>query len=29
MAHFKLGPGRVSRAVAHHSVEEIWYILRG
>jgi mannose-6-phosphate isomerase-like protein (cupin superfamily) len=29
MAHFELGVGRVSRAVAHHSVEEIWYILRG
>jgi mannose-6-phosphate isomerase-like protein (cupin superfamily) len=29
MAHFELGPGRVSRAVAHHRVEEIWYILRG
>ena len=29
MAHFELGARRVSRAVAHHSVEEIWYILRG
>jgi mannose-6-phosphate isomerase-like protein (cupin superfamily) len=29
MAHFELGTGRVSRAVAHHSVDEIWYILRG
>jgi mannose-6-phosphate isomerase-like protein (cupin superfamily) len=29
MAHFELGPGRVSRAVAHHSVDEIWYILHG
>jgi hypothetical protein len=29
MAHFELGAGRVSRAVAHHSVDEIWYILRG
>lgn len=29
MAHFELGPGRVSRAVAHRSVDEIWYILRG
>jgi len=29
MAHFELGAGRVSRAVAHHSVEEIWYILAG
>jgi mannose-6-phosphate isomerase-like protein (cupin superfamily) len=29
MAHFELGAGRVSRAVAHHSVQEIWYILDG
>jgi len=29
MAHFELGPGRVSRAVAHRSVDEIWFILRG
>ena len=29
MAHFELGAHRVSRAVAHHSVDEIWYILRG
>jgi mannose-6-phosphate isomerase-like protein (cupin superfamily) len=29
MAHFELGAGRVSRAVAHRSVEEIWYIVRG
>ena len=29
MAHFELGAGRVSRPVAHHSVDEIWYILRG
>jgi mannose-6-phosphate isomerase-like protein (cupin superfamily) len=29
MAHFELGPGRVSRAVAHHRVDEIWYILAG
>jgi mannose-6-phosphate isomerase-like protein (cupin superfamily) len=29
MAHFELGPGRTSRAVAHHSVDEIWYILGG
>jgi mannose-6-phosphate isomerase-like protein (cupin superfamily) len=29
MAHFELGSGRVSRAVAHHSVDELWYILRG
>jgi mannose-6-phosphate isomerase-like protein (cupin superfamily) len=29
MAHFELGAGRVSQAVAHHSVEEIWYIVHG
>jgi mannose-6-phosphate isomerase-like protein (cupin superfamily) len=29
MAHFELAEGRVSRAVAHHHVDEIWYILRG
>ena len=29
MAHFELGPGRVSRAVAHHVVDEIWYIVGG
>lgn len=29
MAHFTLGPGQVSRAVAHRTVEEIWYFLSG
>ena len=29
MAHFELGAGQVSRPVAHHSVDEIWYILHG
>ncbi len=29
MAHFELGTGRVSRAVAHHAVDEIWYIVGG
>jgi mannose-6-phosphate isomerase-like protein (cupin superfamily) len=29
MAHFELGPDRVSRPVAHRSVEEIWHILHG
>jgi mannose-6-phosphate isomerase-like protein (cupin superfamily) len=29
MAHFELAAGRVSQAVAHHSVDEIWYVLRG
>jgi mannose-6-phosphate isomerase-like protein (cupin superfamily) len=29
MAHFELGPGQVSRAVTHRTVEEIWYFLSG
>ena len=29
MALFALAPGMVSRAVAHRSVEEIWYVARG
>lgn len=29
MAHFELPPGSTSRAVAHHTVEEIWYFLSG
>ena len=29
MALFTLPPGMVSKAVAHRSVEEIWYITRG
>jgi mannose-6-phosphate isomerase-like protein (cupin superfamily) len=29
MAHFRLMPGAVSRAVAHRTVEEIWYVLAG
>ena len=29
MAHFKLPPGAVSKAVAHKSVEEVWYIASG
>ena len=29
MAHFELGAGRTSRAVAHHSVDEIWYVVGG
>jgi mannose-6-phosphate isomerase-like protein (cupin superfamily) len=29
MAHFELAPGRISRAVAHRTVDEIWYVLRG
>src|SRR5262245_20201454 len=29
LAHFELGPGRTSKAVAHHTVEEIWFFLSG
>jgi mannose-6-phosphate isomerase-like protein (cupin superfamily) len=29
MAHFRLHPGQVSRAVRHRTVEEIWYVLSG
>lgn len=29
MAHFALAPGRTSRAVAHRTVEEIWFFLDG
>jgi mannose-6-phosphate isomerase-like protein (cupin superfamily) len=29
MALFALAPGMVSKAVAHRSVEEIWYFIRG
>jgi mannose-6-phosphate isomerase-like protein (cupin superfamily) len=29
MAHFELGPDQTSVAVAHHTVEEIWYFVRG
>lgn len=29
MAHFELAPGQISVAVAHHTVEEIWYFLSG
>jgi mannose-6-phosphate isomerase-like protein (cupin superfamily) len=29
MAHFELAPGQTSVAVAHHTVEEIWYFLSG
>jgi mannose-6-phosphate isomerase-like protein (cupin superfamily) len=29
MAHFKLYPGQVSVAVAHHTVEELWYVISG
>jgi mannose-6-phosphate isomerase-like protein (cupin superfamily) len=29
LAHFELGAGQTSRAVAHRTVEEIWYVLQG
>jgi mannose-6-phosphate isomerase-like protein (cupin superfamily) len=29
MAHFSLAPGKVSKAVMHRTVEEIWYIVAG
>ncbi len=29
MAHFELPAGAVSVAVAHHTIEEIWYVLAG
>jgi mannose-6-phosphate isomerase-like protein (cupin superfamily) len=29
MAHFELAPGKTSIAVAHHTVEEIWFFLGG
>ena len=29
MAHFTLQPGAVSSAVAHRTVEEIWYVVGG
>jgi mannose-6-phosphate isomerase-like protein (cupin superfamily) len=29
MAHFQLGAGQVSRPVAHHVVDEIWYVVAG
>lgn len=29
MAHFELAPGRMSTAVAHRTVEEIWFFLGG
>ena len=29
LAHFQLAPGQTSRAVAHKTVDEIWYFVRG
>lgn len=29
MAHFSLRPGQVAKAVAHRTIEEIWYVTAG
>lgn len=29
LAHFRLRAGQVSRGVAHHTVDEIWYVVAG
>lgn len=29
MAQFELGAGKMSRAIAHQNVEEIWYVISG
>ena len=29
LAHFTLGPNQVSKAIAHRTVEEMWYVLTG
>ena len=29
MAHFTLGPRQIARAVAHRTVEDVWYFLSG
>ena len=29
MAHFELEPGRITKAVTHRTVEEIWFFLTG
>jgi mannose-6-phosphate isomerase-like protein (cupin superfamily) len=29
MAHFRLAPGQVARAVTHRGVEELWYVIAG
>lgn len=29
MAHFTLAPGAVARAVAHRTIDEVWYVLSG
>ena len=29
MAHFKLHPGQISKAMRHRTVEELWYVVAG
>jgi mannose-6-phosphate isomerase-like protein (cupin superfamily) len=29
MAHFALAPGAIAKAVAHRTIEEIWYVVSG
>ncbi len=29
MAHCTLPPGAVSRAIRHHTIEELWYVIAG
>ena len=29
MAHFSLAPGRIALAVAHRTVEELWFVISG
>jgi mannose-6-phosphate isomerase-like protein (cupin superfamily) len=29
LAHFEIAPGQTSVAVAHHTIEEIWFFLNG
>lgn len=29
MAHFKLAPGQIAKAVVHRTVEEMWFIVSG
>lgn len=29
MAHFELGPGKISKAITHRTVEEIWFFIAG
>jgi mannose-6-phosphate isomerase-like protein (cupin superfamily) len=29
MAHFRLAPGAVAKAVAHRTIDEVWYVVAG